>query len=390
MISYEWERILNQLLPILSSKFTVVITHIVDLDLPLLLGLDAFTQLKATVDYADDLMASKNVFWCVNHERKLWHLYVIWDGEIFLTEPEVRKLHSHIYHPSGDKLKALINCKASSHEIWENRTAVSKVRSACDICIRNRQEPYRFRVSMPNDKCFFNSIAALDSMFINNRALPHWGDKDTNFNAAAFFKNETANRMWEVSSKFWSHVFIEYPDHIIVGQGPQFVSENFKRQFQVNGVKFQLSRVELHNAIGGEERYHAFLRKVYYRFSVSHHVLYPELTLQISIKVVNETAGPQVLASTLLVFEVIPRLPVDVHELPGQRTRFDEFAYAREVMTKIMALNRNKKILQSRAPITANCDTKLNNKVLLYCRRMKRWDDPCKVIFVEQEAQSWQ
>lgn len=183
---------MNVHLPSLSNNFNVIAAHVVDLDVTILLGLDVLTQLKAAVGFVNCLMASKKGSWFVNLARKVGHLFVVWDGKIYFTEPETKELLRHFYHPKDEKLMALINCRAPKHKTQQNRSAVSKVCSACDICNRNGSEPYRFRVSVPSDQCVFNRTIAIDLMFMNNRALIHCVDKEKNFKAAAFSINETA------------------------------------------------------------------------------------------------------------------------------------------------------------------------------------------------------
>jgi hypothetical protein len=69
--------------------------------------------------------------------------------------------------------------------------------------------------------------------------------------------------------------------------------------------------VEAHWAIGKIERYHAPVRRAYEIFSTELPELTPEARLQASYKAVNDTAGPNGLVPTLLVFGAYPRVSID-------------------------------------------------------------------------------
>jgi len=64
--------------------------------------------------------------------------------------------------------------------------------------------------------------------------------------------------------------------------------------------------VKAHNSIRKVERYYALLRRVYEIISLELKDASEELTLQMAIKAVNNSAGPNGLVPTLLVFSAYP------------------------------------------------------------------------------------
>ena len=64
--------------------------------------------------------------------------------------------------------------------------------------------------------------------------------------------------------------------------------------------------VEAHNSIGKVERYHAPLRRAYEIISLELKDASEELTLQMAVKAVNDSAGADGLVPTLLVFGAYP------------------------------------------------------------------------------------
>lgn len=373
-------------LPIQQHHFTTVVANIVNLDIPLLLGLDVLTQLRATIDFAEDVLSSKEGSWSLQLQRKLGHLYIVWDHEVCFTESEVQRLHKHFYHPTDDRLMALIRRAKPGEDTAETRSTVEKIRRACGICQRNAQEPMRFRVSMPEAECVFNRTVALDLMYLEGKSVLHCVDKDTRFNAAAFLPAETTRAVWMEFVRIWVNAYVGYPDSIAADQGTQFVSEEFVSLCQHSGIRLKPSGVESHNALGSGERYHSFLRQLYNRIHDSFPTMDHHHKLQTAVKAANDTAGPNGLVPTLLVFGVLPRLPISVKELPDQRSRFAAQAVAKDEMVKLSALARINKALRTNAPACTQYDIRIGDEVLAYREKNRRWHGPYKVVDVKGKS----
>ena len=67
---------------------------------------------------------------------------------------------------------------------------------------------------------------------------------------------------------------------------------------------------EAYNALSVGERYHAPLRRIYLKIRLQYPTLEKDVALTIALMGLNNTAGPEGLTPTLLVFGTVPRLPI--------------------------------------------------------------------------------
>ena len=66
--------------------------------------------------------------------------------------------------------------------------------------------------------------------------------------------------------------------------------------------------VEAHNSIGITERYHGPVRRAYQIIVVEIRDIDKDMALQMAFKAINDSAGPDGLIPTLLVFGAYPRM----------------------------------------------------------------------------------
>jgi len=71
-------------------------------------------------------------------------------------------------------------------------------------------------------------------------------------------------------------------------------------------IKVKEVPIKAHNSVKKVERYHALLRRVYKIISSELEDASKELTLQIAVKAINNSASPDRLIPTLLVFGAYP------------------------------------------------------------------------------------
>jgi len=74
------------------------------------------------------------------------------------------------------------------------------------------------------------------------------------------------------------------------------------------GIKVKIVPVKAHNSIGIVERYHGPVRRAYSIISTEIQDIDKEMVLQMAFKAVNDTAGPDGLVPTLLVYGALPRM----------------------------------------------------------------------------------
>ena len=73
-------------------------------------------------------------------------------------------------------------------------------------------------------------------------------------------------------------------------------------------ISVKVMPVEAYHSIGKVERYYGPLRRAYIIIRSKDPFIRPKLTLQITIKVINDTIRPNSLIPILLVFSAYPRM----------------------------------------------------------------------------------
>lgn len=193
---------------------------------------------------------------------------------------------------------------------------LEKLAYECDIFQRNMASSNRFRVSLPLGDIVFNRLVCMDLMNLSGKIVLHMIDRDTKFSVAEFMRNGSAEETWNMYMRSWVTAFVGYSDEIHGDQGPQFRSKEFKSYAKMADVKLTLSGVESHNSLGVRERYHDYLRKVYTKVRDDLPNIDLEYSLKLAVNTMNDTAEQDGLVLTLLVFGVMPRIPVARKDLP--------------------------------------------------------------------------
>lgn len=146
-------------------------------------------------------------------------------------------------------------------------------------------------------------------------------DKDKKFSAATFLMGEGSENVWEAFLTCWVETYIGFPDTVVLDQGSQFQSSELRSLVQATGINHVDVSFESHNAMQETERYHAYLRNLFERAGLEHPDLTAEILLQLAVKACNNTAGRTGMVPALLVFGVVPRMPIHPSELRKQRER---------------------------------------------------------------------
>jgi hypothetical protein len=92
--------------------------------------------------------------------------------------------------------------------------------------------------------------------------------------------------------------------------GKNFTAIEFKQLASSMLIEVKEVPVKAHNSVGLVERYHAPLRRVYeiMKEELKDEHIDKEMILQMAVKAVNDSAGPDGIVLTLLVFGSYPRM----------------------------------------------------------------------------------
>jgi hypothetical protein len=106
----------------------------------------------------------------------------------------------------------------------------------------------------------------------------------------------------------WINTYLGPPNYIVSDTGKNFVSKEFKEYANTIGIQTKAVPVKAYNLVGIVERYHGLLRRIYQIMCIELPRVNKDVALQMAFKALNNTAEPDGLVLTLLVFEAYPRM----------------------------------------------------------------------------------
>jgi hypothetical protein len=185
---------------------------------------------------------------------------------------------------------------------------VKHLNKICHFCQTNRKAPGRFKFSLKDD-LIFNAEIIVDIMYLESKPVLHIVDAATAFQAAKFLRKDiSTTSVWEALRICWIDIYLGPPNIITTDAGKQFTSAKFHQEAQAMSIQVKEVPVEAHHSIGKVERYHQMLRKAYTILKEEISSTPTEVILQMAVKTVNDTAGPNGLVPTLLVFSAYPKI----------------------------------------------------------------------------------
>lgn len=114
---------------------------------------------------------------------------------------------------------------------------------------------------------------------------------------------------WEALWAAWINTYLSPLDIISHDAGTNLTLKEFKAEAKMIGIRCHQVLVEAHHSISKVEQHHAPLRRAYEIITVEiGSSVSKDVTLQIAIKAVNDTAGPDGIVPTVLVFGAYPCL----------------------------------------------------------------------------------
>ena len=248
------------------GNFVEYVTDVVDVDVPILFGLDKMKELRWYVnEVSDELCCFDQPELKIKLQFQKGHLYYNWPSALILfTKRELEKIHRRFAHPSASKLYDLIRRAAPSELDAKTRIFLDEIVAHCNSCQRMAPKPFVFQVTMP-DNIVFNHEVCMDLCWLESRPqkpVLHVVDRGTHFSAARFVASESAESIWNTFLECWVSIYVGFPNVISHDHGSLFASEFFQGTCAKFGIITKQSPTESHNSLGPGERYHAPLRKI--------------------------------------------------------------------------------------------------------------------------------
>ena len=382
-----------------------VILDIVELDIPALLGLDIIDAYGLVADTVNNRLVhlrkgESKPIWHVPLTRADNHVYaeMLLPPQVFYTTDQLRKLHKRFAHPSADKLYQLLKRASREHVSSETLDSLKKIGEECEPCQRIARGPHRFRVSLGNEDTRFNQRVFIDIMYIDGLPILHVIDEATRFSAARFLTKSEGTKVstlniWQALIECWAAVYTGMPNVITTDSGSQF-RDTFIDICALHDVKVQTTGVESHNSLGIGERYHAPLRNTYRKLKIENGNMQPTLLLQMSVKAMNDTLGPDGIVPSALVFGEFPSLrtfegPRENRPTLVERARIA--TQARKIMAQEIAKSKLQRALKHNAPDAADRVFEPGQLVLVWREkivnnRIGEWLGPYQVISMDHHT----
>ena len=246
--------------------------------------------------------------WVMDLVRQDGHVYTPWDEtfETLFSREQLTNLQLHFMHPSTDKLYDLLK-KAHPNTMSKHaKDVLSDISRSCHACQIYSTKPITFQVRFP-DEVVFNKEIRIDLFFLDQAPVLSIVDVGTNFATGRFLHREDTATIWNTFLYSWVCMYAGFPFSMLTDQGSVFMSKEWEEKCKNALITLRHTGTESHNSLGFGETYHALIRRVFNVVSVSYPSEPRELRLALSVKAVNDTAGPQGLVPSLLVFGVIPK-----------------------------------------------------------------------------------
>ncbi|KAK1914262.1 hypothetical protein P3342_007508 [Pyrenophora teres f. teres] len=330
--------------PVGMIKFAVMPTNT-----PFLLCLDDMDRHSIYFNNVDNMLVHQSKEYPI--VRKWGHPWLLLNkhetATQYLTEGELQQLHRRFGHPAAARLyKVLV--KAGHDDI--DRTLLDKINKFCHQCQITAKAPGRFRFTLRDENLDFNSRVIVDIMYINQKPVLHAVDEATVFQAARFLRDMKASTTWDTLRAMWIDMYVGPPDTIATDAGTNFASEEFVNNANAMMIDVHEVPVEAHQSIGKVERYHAAIRRAFEVISadIGTSTTTKDDILQMAVKAVNDTAGPEGLVPTLLVFGTYPRLSKTSPPSPSITARATAIRKAMAEVRKIKAKRQVNEALGTR------------------------------------------
>jgi hypothetical protein len=261
----------------------------------------------------------------------------------------------------------------------------------CHHCQKHGKSPGRFKFTL-HDDIDFNYSIVVDIMYIDGAPLLHIVDEGTRFQTGRWLQNISAKHTWDVLRMCWIDTYLGPPDIITHDAGKNFVSKEFKQYATIFGTATRSVPVEAHNSVGMVERYHGPLRRIYHIITAELPDISKDMALQMAFKAINDSAGPDGLIPTLLVFGAYPRMVESDAPNPTVAQRAAALKKAMEEVKKLRAERQVADALNMRngPKTTAIHNLPLNSPVLVWREgptgQPGYWSGPYNLLSIENET----
>ena len=367
------------------SGLKIIKADVVDANIPLLIGLDILDEYGWNVLTVQNQLHSVAEGWKMNLSRRGGHVIAKWDEffDEFYSREQLQKLHLHFMHPSSEKLLNLLR-RAKPEEVDDETKRVLKdITDAFHACQTYSTRPITFQVRFP-DEVVFNKEIRVDIMYLNGIPVLSIVDAGTNFMSARFLTRVNTETVWNTFLYAWALIYSSFPRKMLTDECSAFTSNEWKQNCANANIRLRHTGTESHNSLASGEMYHAMIRRVFNKVSLTYPQQPKELCLAFTVKAINDTAGPNGLLPSLLVFGMLPRMPDDDYTPLNQHERVALMKTARDEYESVIAERSVNVALKKNTPPAAQLRFAPGQSVYVYRDKpLKRWTGPHHLIRFE-------
>ncbi len=193
----------------------------------------------------------------------------------------------------------------------------------------------------------------------------------------------TAEATWRALQLCWIDVYIGPPDVIAHDAGKNFIAEKFQIYADMMHISTKQIPIESANSMSFAERYHQPPRRAYSIMKQEGPSLDRETLLQGAVKSINDTAGPDGIVPTLLVYGALPRLGLPIDKpahMMYERAKAVHKATA--AMSRYFAKRQVTDALRTRNGPDMHTihTTPIGTHVLVYRTHKDKWEGPYTLL----------
>ncbi|EKD18830.1 hypothetical protein MBM_03072 [Drepanopeziza brunnea f. sp. 'multigermtubi' MB_m1] len=293
-----------------------------------------------------------------------------------LTEEQLRTIHKRFGHPSTSRFAAVL--KRAGHEF--KRDLLYNIQKFCHHCQVFGRSPKRFSIKLKDDTDF-NDTVYVDVMHLDGKNVLHVVCDSTNFQAATFLKSMSAQHLLKGFNRCWVNTYVGPPTNVVHDPGTNFNSVTFRGYLKGISSTPKQMPVEAHHSVELVERYHVPVRRAFKIVTKELPKAPKEDRLQMAIKAINDTAGPNGLVPTLLVFGTLPKLTEQDRPAASTQERAAAINKAIKEVRKCHAAKQVKDALKKKnGPITKHTlNLPIGSRVLVW-RENQGWKGPFQLL----------
>lgn len=262
------------------------------------------------------------------------------------------------------------------------RKKLEEITRECTLCQLHSQRPLRFKFTLPVEKDFNQSVY-VDMMYLEKKPLLHVVCEATMYQAARWLPRTTAEELWRAFRLCWVDVYLGPPDLVVHDAGTNLMANAFQLQSGLLHIATKPVPVESAHSMNYVERYHEPLRRAFKIIKQEAPDLDPDAALQCAVKSVNDSAGPDGLVPTLLVYGALPRLGLPTDKpTSSMLQRGNAVRKATAAMARYFARRQVTDALRARNGSSTHeiHSLPLGSLVLVYRIPRARWEGPFKLL----------